>query len=405
MRDDRGPFLAVGASLFAAASLYRSDRARLERILRFLASAGVDYIRALACVGAQPYWQGREVDPAWPDYEDVILGTTALALACGLRVQWTCFGDAQVMAPEMTTKRRVVSVVARACQLHREAVIAVEGANESWQNGFPGAEGVQQLRELARMFADLCPGVPIATSCPFGENEEQQMASARALYEGSAATYSTNHYDRQMGEEGWRPVRQPWQYTNYSGVPDACLNNEPIGIDVPGGSNPTDSDPHRQVSQAVVSWLSGHWGYTLHDRTAGTRCDRDWSDVKNIDAITSGLKAVRGLLPADFPNWTPQQDGAAGGPFQNVPNWVDPPALGGGGAGVVRQYSSTDGRRFFAFPLGIHSHVDEVAKAAMTVEAFNILTGDLVERRDLSSGQSMRLTDAQPVYLVRGEWR
>lgn len=397
MRDDRGPWLAVGASLFAAANLYKFDRERLERNLRWLAEHGVDYIRALGCVGALPYWEGRQVDPRWSDYPQIIDGTTAFALTCGIRIQWTFFGDAQVMAPSQSDRERVVDVIAAACNAHRTAVIAAEGANESWQNGFGGGAGIEQLRNLVRRFADKCD-VPVATSCPVGANEAEQHASAKALYEGSAATYTTNHYDRYMGEEGWRPVRQPWQQLSYDGVPDASLNNEPIGIET-GGRNPTDDNPHRQVSQAIVSWISGHWGYTLHDTVAGVRCDTDWQDVTNIETITAWLQASRDMLPSDMPNWSPQNDHWAGHPWVKMEKWVD-----GAAGGVTRAYAVTNGGSSVCLPMGIRAGVTMTAKGGINASV-NKLDGGGVKEASLSGGQSIRLTDEQPVYLVRGEAR
>jgi hypothetical protein len=398
MKDDRGPWLVVGASLFAAANRYKFDRAALERNCRWLAEHGVDYIRALACVGAQPYWEGREVDPKWGDYAAVIDGTTEVAYANGIRVLWTCFGDAQIMAPSYGEKERVCDIVADTTVRRRAAVIGIEIANEWWQNGFSGSEGIKQMRALAERIRSKVD-VPIAISCPVGDGEAAEQANAKAMYEGSVATFSTNHYDRAMGEDGWRPARQPWQQLSYGGVPEGALNNEPIGIGTPGGNNPTDADPHRQVSQAIVSWIATHWGYCLHDRTAGVRCDKDWSDVSNIDAITAGLLAARNALPSDLPNWAPQNDHWAGHPFEKVSKWVD-----GASEGVTRAYAAVDGGRSICLPMGIKGGVTMQAKAAMDVDVIDILTGASLKAGALKAGQTIRLTDDPPVYLVRGNW-
>lgn len=409
MKDDRGPFLAVGASLFAAASLYRTDRARLERILRWLAANGIDYIRALACVGAQPFWQGREVDPHAPGWRDDIAGTTALALSCGLRVQWTLFGDAQVMVPTLSERQAVVDTVADICNAQRTAVISAEGANESWQNGFSGADGIEQLRGLVRRFADRCD-VPIAVSTPHGADEHAQQASARALYDGSAATFLTGHYDRALAEDNCRPIRQPYQVRSYTGVPKAASNNEPIGIDVPGGNNPTDSDIDRQIAGAVVSWLVGHWGHVLHDRTAGTRIDRDWSDVKNIGPIVAGLAALRTLLPADLPNWSVANDHWTDYPFRHdavtnpdgkrcgVAKWVD-----GHAEGPTRAYAAYAGARFVIPAIGIRGSATFTARGTTTVQVFT-MTGESVEQQTLAPGSKWRIGGRQNL-LVIGEQR
>lgn len=411
MRDGRGPFLAVGASMFAAAALYRTDRARLERILRWLAVNGVDYIRALACVGRPTFWEGREVDPKAPGWRDDIAGTTALALTCGLRVQWTLFGDADQMVPALSDRQRVVDTVADICTRNPGAIIALEAANESWQNGFAGASGIAQLRDLTNRLQDRTGGwFPIAVSCPSGANEHEQQENATALYAGSAATFLTGHYERALGEDSCRPIRQPYQVRSYTGVPKAASNNEPIGIDVPGGSNPTDSDTDRQIAGAVVSWLVGHWGHVLHDRSAGTRIDRDWSDVKNIGSILEGLTALRKLLPADLPNWSVANDHWTDYPFRHdvvtnpdgkrcgVAKWVD-----GHAEGPSRAYAAYSGNRFVIPAIGIRGSATFTARGTTAVRAFT-MTGEPIEAKTLAAGSRWRIGGRQNL-LVIGEQR
>jgi hypothetical protein len=80
--DDGGAFHALGATLMWATWGYKNDRARLEENLAFLAAHGFDYIRVLGVVGDPQnpdFWDGREADWRWPDYDDVIAGLTDLA--------------------------------------------------------------------------------------------------------------------------------------------------------------------------------------------------------------------------------------------------------------------------------------------------------------------------------------
>ena len=90
--DDRGSFLGLGASLFWAPWGYRHDAGRLERDLDWLSRHDFDYVRVLGMVGAQPFWTGREIDPEWADYWDVMAGLADLVFdGYGLRLQPVIF--------------------------------------------------------------------------------------------------------------------------------------------------------------------------------------------------------------------------------------------------------------------------------------------------------------------------
>src|SRR5512145_794541 len=69
--DDRGPFLAIGASLFWALWGERHDPDRLDRNLAWLAQREFDYVRILAMVGSET-WSDRVIDPGAKDYWAVV---------------------------------------------------------------------------------------------------------------------------------------------------------------------------------------------------------------------------------------------------------------------------------------------------------------------------------------------
>ena len=69
--------IVLGASLFRAAWGFKHDRAWLDDQLALLSRHGFTAIRALGAVGKpdEPdFWDGREVDWRWPDYDAVIAG-------------------------------------------------------------------------------------------------------------------------------------------------------------------------------------------------------------------------------------------------------------------------------------------------------------------------------------------
>jgi hypothetical protein len=162
--DDSGPFNALGATLFWGAWAYKFDRPRLERNLDTLSAAGIDYVRVLGSVGGAS-WEDRETDPRWPDYDQIIAGMTDLAYdRYGMRVQWTLFGGAPFTA-SAASRTALVDRFAKLAQGREHKIFAFEIANEAWQNGFRGAGGVLELRNLATRLNGKT-GVLVALSSP-----------------------------------------------------------------------------------------------------------------------------------------------------------------------------------------------------------------------------------------------
>ena len=69
--DDRGPFLAMGASLFWALWGERHDPDRLDRNLVWLAQREFNYVRMFAMVGSET-WRDRAIDPGAADYWTIV---------------------------------------------------------------------------------------------------------------------------------------------------------------------------------------------------------------------------------------------------------------------------------------------------------------------------------------------
>src|SRR5688500_13150054 len=151
--DAAGPFNALGAILFWGTWAYKSDRARLERNLKVLSAAGVDYVRVLGSVGGTS-WEDRETDPRWSDYDAIIAGMTDLAYdRYGLRVQWTLFGGAP-FTPAGPAREALVDRFAQLSKGREHKIFAFEIANEARSNGFGGPEGVAELRRLGQRLND-----------------------------------------------------------------------------------------------------------------------------------------------------------------------------------------------------------------------------------------------------------
>ena len=374
--DDRGPFLAIGASLFWALWGERHDPDRLDRNLAWLAQREFDYVRIFAMVGSDT-WRDRVIDPRAADYWAVVDRLFTRIARHGLRAQVTVFADAQVMMPDQPSRQRFAEAWANYAETHASQVLLIETANEYQLNGFDAEE----VRALTRRMNDRT-AVLVAASTPpglwpqvdpdrAGPDERATIAEWETLYSGGVADALTFHADRDTGKAGgaWRPVRELWklQYAG-GGVPRLWINNEPIG---PQSSVAEDDDPVRLAMSAAMSWVSGMAAYTLHTGAGvrgGGSADRDlgraanlW-EVPNIDEATRMLRGVRRALPATVPNW------------QRV-NWNRPehPCT------ITREQAEQDlsahvaarqGARFVIASFGMAKPVDCVARHAFTLQVW-----------------------------------
>lgn len=399
--DDGGPFLARSATMMWAAWAYRHDRPRLEDNLAFLSARGFHGIRALGVVGdpaARDYWDGREIDPHWPDYAEVIAGLTDLAWdEYGLRIEWTLIGDGQITVPTPEDRAALVDAFIAMSQGREEKILHFELANESWQNGFPGDEGIAELRALTSSMRDRTE-ILVAASAPPSSLDCGQIA---AIYgDPQVADLATIHFDRDIGQvDGpWRPVWQPWTYAS-CGLATVATNNEPIG---PGASVATDDDPERLAAAAAATWISGLPHYVFHSH-AGVRGDEDFSTVPGIDAL-AGLDAA---LPADLAAWTRRELDDPAGPLvvfaeaggEPVPD-VTWPELAGAQSGVVAAPGAESGDEFVVLLLGILDHVVVEARGPLSLEVRGVLDDAGVQHR-LAAGERLVLGEAGAL-VVRG---
>ncbi len=403
LEDDLGTFNALGTTMFWAAWGYKYDRPKLEANLAFLQAHGFDYIRALGVVGDYEnadYWDGREIDWHWEDYDQVIAGLTDLAFdVYGIRVQWTLIGDGQVNIPEEADRYALVDRFLAMSEGREEKIILFEIANEAWQNGFEGSDGIAQLRALSSYMKDRTE-ILVAASAPLGETCEE----FEAVYAGGVADLSTIHFDRNVSlvDGAWRPVRQPWGINDCNLPPSS--NNEPIG---PGSSVASETDPVKLVSAAIVTYISTLPMYVYHTR-AGVRGDFEIYDMEGADAFVH----LKTLLPPDLPNWSRRNGHWVDAPFvpyagENgtlYPNemWPD---LDDPESGAVRTYGSVKGEEFLVFPMGILGSLTlEPRQYAMDVDVIDPMTGQTVEQFSLTAGQPFVLT-GYDALLLKGRFK
>ncbi len=388
--DAGGPFNALGATLFWGAWGYKFDRARLERNLESLRSAGIDYIRVLGSVGG-PGWDDRETDPRWEDYEEVISGLTDLAYErYGMRVQWTIFGGSPATPPGIA-REALVDRFAMFSKGREHKLFAFEIANEARSNGFEGPEGLAELRQLGKRLRDRT-SVLVALSAPGG-------GAACATYAGASADVATIHYDRALGQEGpLSPVLEPWGYpTEYDRdcpgqLPTVVFNNEPIG---PQSSVRSDDDPAYIVASYAMTFMSGNAAYVLHagpgirgggSADASGKHDRDanFDELPAFGTIAAALRAARTYLPRGIANWTRHAPGSASAPIR----------------ANVDVYAATSGGRFVAFVVGGAQPIRFQSRSAATIDVRRTSTGRVLRRFQVNAGGRFTMNEREPLILI-----
>jgi hypothetical protein len=388
--DAAGPFNALGATLFWGAWAYKSDRARLERNLKTLSTAGVDYVRVLGSVGGTS-WEDRETDPRWSDYDAIIAGMTDLAYdRYGIRVQWTLFGGAP-FTPSGPTRTAVIDRFASVARGREHKIFAFEIANEAWQNGFRGTEGLAELRRLGARLNDETT-VLVALSSPV-------KGAACPAYAQSGADAMTLHYERGFGTDGpMGPMLRPWTFpTAYDRecqgqLPKVVFNNEPIG---PESSVRQEDSPSRIAAGYVMTFLAGNAAYVLHagpgirgggaaDVSSKLRRHAHFDELPSFKPITAALSAAKTYLPPGLANWTRHEPNSATAPIR----------------GFDRLYTATSGSQFVALAAGLTKPVSVRAHVNAQIEIRELVHGKVVKSLKVSPGDAIELGGYEELVVI-----
>lgn len=413
--DDDGPFLGLGASYFTALWRCKHDRPRLESDLAYLSRQGFTSYRMFSMVGHNESWRGLEIAPvsfttrdgrtieAWPDYWDQVRTLIDLAFdRFGLRAQVTIFADAQLMPAKearTTHARRLVDEVVRG---REHKILLLEVANEAWQNGFPGEEGVAELRQLAHDLNGRTD-VPIAiTSNHEGPGAEAgRFGAFDRLYRDSGVDLATWHFsrDRRVGD-GWGPVFDCWDFARRPGCPPV-VSNEPIG---PGSSVDSEREPIRLVMAAAFAYAASAPVYVFHSE-AGVRGQTRFEETPGADRF----RVLMRLLPGDLPGWRRGDGRARDDAFRvfagGMPDRTAP-EIPSATDGCVRLALSTKGDRFVALPVGIRPGGLEIeARRPIEWTAHDPLTGAVVASAHTGEGQRARIPAGPGALVILGRVR
>jgi hypothetical protein len=414
LSDRNGPFLGLGASYFQALRHAKVDRARLHENLALLESNGFNFIRVLSMVS----WEGLEIAPvaftnrsghavaAWPDYWQQFGELLNAAAQHRLFLEVTIFADAQRVMPSRAARQAHLDQLLANLAGRERQILFLEVANEAWQNGFPGQEGVAELRDWTQYLANRTRLLVAITS-----NDDTSDQGINALYRGSAADLATVHFSRdtRTREGSWLPVRDSYRTGLLPSIPPV-ISNEPIG---PGSSVASEEEPIKLVSAAAFAYLAGLPAYVFHSRMGvygyGRCCPPsgpplEFGQTPGIDRFQN----LRRLLPGDLANWNRNDGLQAVAPFtvfcngQSNRYW---PEVNQPTNGCIQNIGSSKDLDFLCLPIGIlEGGLPLQARRALRCEVLDLLTGQEVTRKTLKAGEVLTMPRGPGACLIKGRW-
>lgn len=409
LADDGGRFLGLGVSYFTSLWRCKYERPRLEADLEFLSRQGFNYYRMFSMVGYNPGWRGREIAPvsfsgrdgqrvdAWPDHWQQMRALIDLAFdRYGMRTEITIFADAQLMPDKNQRLDHMRKLLAEVVPGREHKIMMIEVANEAWQNGFPGDQGVADLREFAE-FLNGKTDILVAISSNHDFPELRSLSGFEQIYKNSAADLATWHFSRdRRTDEGWQPVYDCWPY-GAEFLP--VSSNEPIG---PGSSVNTETEPIRLVMAAAFAYSANLPMYVFHCG-AGTYGKTRFEDTPGIKCFGPIMQ----LLPGDLASWERNDGKEPQAPF-TVFSGEEPdrywPELKSATDGCVRNTGNRKGDQFVCVPIGIRSGGLRVqARLPLSFNAYDPLTGDVLKSAAMRSGDRLTLPSGPGALIVVGQ--
>jgi hypothetical protein len=231
----------------------------------------------------------------------------------------------------------------------------------------------------------VAPTAPPTTTC----------GDVTPFYSGLDFDVATLHFSRDTSgpERGWAPVVQPARYRGCAGTPAISINNEPIG---PRSSMVSEADPLKLVSAALVTFLSRMPLYVFHSR-AGVRGDIEFASLPSVDATFEGFRVLRRVVPNAIATATPIAAGAPGTLLELRSPVVRDIARD---AGVVAFEGVRLAGEELSAAVGVRGSLALRAQRGVDVEAYDLLTGDVVRRPGVAPGATVVL-DGREAWFIR----
>lgn len=376
--DDDGPFYPLGDSLFWALRGWKFDRDRVKANIDYIAKFNHDYVRILChCL-----WPGNEIDSTWPDFPQVLAEFIDYAYSRGVRTEVTILGGStNINLTDLCNK--IINVVRE----RPEKILDIEMANEWYSTGVT----LPTMMTMSNQFmAAGIKNILALSSAEGGVTLEEARAGKMRV---AGATMQTIHMDRGAGDDGWRAVRQPWDWKDLG---FAVSHNEPIG---PGSSVSECTNPLQLAMLRATGIVCGVGAFVLHSGSGVygvaythpsgmVRYANLW-EVPGIDAMMQAVRNVDKGLPTRIAGrmWNLQW---AGNPCPADSVWPNNPT------GVNRQYMCDMGDQLVFVLNGVHDHVTVTPQRPMRLEVYDPVTA---VTHDHSGGP---VTVATGAYIVRG---
>jgi hypothetical protein len=380
--DDTGIFHPLGLTLFWALYGWKYERSRIIAHLDWIARVySPDYVRILCEVD----WEGRSIDPSWPDYQQVLREFVDYAYdQHGIRSQLTLVGGRS--ADHLFVCQQVLdAMLGRA---HK--VLLYEMVNE-WER--LNKATLTQLINMAEYVRVYTPNL-VALSTPrkkVGENIGGYEEMITATVQAGANAYVA-HLRRSDDDLYWDPVSQGYDMRLF---PGPTFNNEPQGLQ-------SSVHAHTQLVQIVAdranSVVCGGEGYCFHVGQGVTgiadpnhgRPENMW-EVPNIEPIMRALRGLDLSLPTGIGSWRVVNNLRDEHPLPVEKSNFWPSGLQG--YGIYKNYAAISGSRFVVSLLGVRGYDNHDL-----VFVGRALYRSIINVRDLTSG-----VISAPLILGRGE--
>lgn len=403
--DDRGPRHFLSTTLMWSVFGYRSERDQWLEDVRWCQSHGMDGIRTLGSV-VGPSWAGRQTDPTWPDYEDVLAGQIDTAFAHGLRqFPFTMLGD------HYTDVHRATDRMLNVLRGREDKIGYVEIANE-WGHAVEISQA--DLMTIALKVRQALPNTLLALSAP----KVGQVDAMKALMKqiGGPLIFP-RHTERKENDRNWRQVRQAYDFNS---DPWTGSDQEPPG---PASSVGELWKPRQLGAMRWLAHAAGCGVFVYHTGN-GIRGNDDPShnrqprlaQIAGVEDQVAALHMAPRFLPEGVQNWKIENNGRDDKHPLQLPDAIDDGFWEGdkdvepGDCNKNYAALGPDGR-FLVGLFGLNEGDDRRAGQALYdlhVDCFDSLTGALVKSVDLARNQWLTLPgrrDRESSYYIVGQRR
>ena len=403
MLDDNGTKNFLVTTLMWSVWGAEFDFPRWDANLAYCQSFALDGIRTLGSVmGAS--WEGRKIDPTRPEYQNSLALMFDTAFSRGLRqFPFTMLGD------HFTDVHKATDLMIEVMKGREEKIGCVEVANE-W--GHAVEISAADLVKIGKKVRAAFPEMLLALSRPrTGQVAEMQSLMAQV----GGPMYFPRHLARQENDRNWRQARQPYDFQDDA---ESGHNQEPAGQASSVGEL---WKPRQRGCMRWLATVAGCGADCLHTGN-GVRGKDDPAhgrqpnlmDIPEFADYVAAVRMVERWLPEGVQNWTVVNNGPSRNHPLSLPRdigdgfWEGSDDIEKGDCNKNYAVLGPDGR----FMVGLFGLNEGDARRSgqalydMHVDAFDSLTGEQVESKNLAQGGWLTLPgrqDREMSHIIVGQ--